>query len=543
MPTITIEDWEDGDLTTLSSEWDGWTGDTGNLSNQTTVVLDGNDTGRLAATQSSTGSDLVKSVSTTRDRAGQIEQITFSYAVDAGGDNFDTEFGVYLYDGSGQFAGALHVKTDVSNSNFNAKWLEGTESETGLGNVIAAGLSYNTRYTATIDIDYSTDSVTVTTNSISHTDTFIRDSIQDIVLKVGVDSTETGTNELYIDNLDATGPALIAAPATTLTATTPEPSVTPEPITISAPATTLTATAPTPSVTAGAVTVTPPATTLTLTTPAPGIGGDTWALNSELLGRNQSERSTHRNLTLDQRITTAILAAAARPAKAGQGRVSVLNQDDGGFASVGRANGANTFTLKPPLDRRPLRKPRTVHVTRYEEDLVSQAVEEWDIELEVVRSADRTDPPSLTSTGGTLGTASGMTLGGANGATLGATSGSGQWGFRTRYGQIDTDRVDAEFLGTGRSGVERFEVLARFTFDQAHVWETALAKVDGVRVREIGDGTNRAVDETAGNDNTITVDSPTPTPVTSGDYIILEWESRRLNEAYQEIRWEMAKAP
>lgn len=292
-------------------------------------------------------------------------------------------------------------------------------------------------------------------------------------------------------------------------------------------------------------------------------GGTLGTIQSEYLLDGQAipaiieEVATHRTLTLTLRTPTHILIDRVRPAKVNENKIAVLVTDDGGFAAVDRAGGPNTFTLDPPDNRKPLRQAGDYHVTRYEENLVSQAVDEWTVEIEFQRDADRTDAPThpvseqvpdTPGAGGTLGQASGFTMGGPAGATIGNADGvvpPDWWGFETRHGLLATDRVDAQFIGTGAEGVERFEVVARFTFDQAHVWEAALAKVDGSRIRVIKEGSNRVVDETAGNDNTVAVNAPTGEVVADGDYVILGWESRRLNQgnAFQEIRWTMAKTP
>lgn len=233
------------------------------------------------------------------------------------------------------------------------------------------------------------------------------------------------------------------------------------------------------------------------------------------------ETATNRTLTLTFRLTTHILTSRARDLKTNEGRVDVLSTDDGGFTAVDRADGANTVRLDPPARREPLRRQGDVHVARYEESMVSAGVDEWDLTVELIRSTDRTDTPSLSQ-----------------------SRGSGEWKFATRRGDVATSRVDAEFLGTGASGVDRFELTTRLTFDQAHVMESALARLDGVRIRQIAGGTNRAVDETSGTGNTVDVTAPTTAGVVEdGDYVVLGWESTRLNEAYQEFEMEVAKTP
>jgi len=114
------------------------------------------------------------------------------------------------------------------------------------------------------------------------------------------------------------------------------------------------------------------------------------------------------------------------------------------------------------------------------------------------------------------------------------------WGFDTPLGQVVSSRVDAEFLGLGEGGVERFELTVRFTKSQCHVYEAAYVRLGGVRVREIPDATNVAVDETSG-DGTVTIDSPNTSVVADSEYVITEWESERLNDAYQSLSMTVAQ--
>ena len=237
-----------------------------------------------------------------------------------------------------------------------------------------------------------------------------------------------------------------------------------------------------------------------------------WQINGNVPGRVTAEVATFETLELTIRATSSTLTTALRPLKSNEGQVDVLVTDNGGFIAIDRANGENTFTVDPADRRKPLRQYGEYHVRRYEEELVSQEVGEWTVELELVRNADRTDAPSISETVET-----------------------GEWGFTTRYGTIATDRVDADFLGTGADGVERFELTTRLTIDQAHVFEAALSLLAGQRTKVVPDAPNLAIDETSGDANTLTINSPSDAEVSDGDYVVTEWESRRITDAYQEV--------
>lgn len=328
-------------------------------------------------------------------------------------------------------------------------------------------------------------------------------------------SAETEVTPVPTITVTGAGTATADAPGRLLRTTRTTPSLA---YGVNAPARTLALDRAVPEATgAGTATADAPSRTLRTTRDVPRIGFVNWVLDGAEVPGVFDEVATHDTLTLAFRVQTDTLTDILRPLKTDQGQVAKLTTDSGGFVAVDRANGNNTFDLIPPVERKPLRQEGNVHVEGYEEDLVSQEVNEWNVELNFMESANRTDVPSIDE-----------------------TPDSGEWAFDTRYGQIATQRVDAEFLGTGSDGVPRFELVARLTFEQAHVFEAALAKVDGQRVRRIPDGDNVAVDETGG-DVTVDVTSPTPDVVTSGDYTVTEWESERISDAYQELSLQIAE--
>lgn len=244
-----------------------------------------------------------------------------------------------------------------------------------------------------------------------------------------------------------------------------------------------------------------------------------YTIGGTATGQLIAEIATHTTLTLAFRVQTATLSTTFRPLKPNEGKVNILTLDDGGYVAIDRADGNNTVTITPPPRRTPLRQSGDYHVRRYEEQLVSQEVGEWTVEIEFVKDADRTDTPSISE-----------------------TAAADEWGFTTRYGTIATDRVDADFLGTGSDGVERYELTTRLTFAQAHAFEAALSLLSGTRVRAIPDAPNVIVDDTAADANTLTVDAPDgQTIVADDDYVVTAWESERITEAYQTVTMTLAQ--
>jgi hypothetical protein len=258
-----------------------------------------------------------------------------------------------------------------------------------------------------------------------------------------------------------------------------------------------------------------------------------WWIEGQPIPRQTSETATDRTLTLSWRVTTAKLESVLRPLKPDEGKVDTIGTDTGGYRSVDRAGGDNTYVLDPPDPRVPLRQATTTwHVNRYEETLVSQTTDEWDVEIEFVRARDRTDTAIA-----------GEALNGqAFPAVFDWTFGerNAEWKFTTPNGSLVSNRVSADVLGTGEGGVRRFEVEARLTFAQAHAFETAYARLGGGRVRDIPDAPNVAVDDTEDGAVTVGINSPADAAVASGAYVVTDWESERITDAYQRVSMTVA---
>jgi len=70
IPDSVVENWEDGDTTVPRDNWTGWSGDTSNLTNQQTTVINGESSGELTADGSVIG------VTATRDTANQPSEVS-----------------------------------------------------------------------------------------------------------------------------------------------------------------------------------------------------------------------------------------------------------------------------------------------------------------------------------------------------------------------------------------------------------------------------------------------------------------------------------
>jgi len=140
------------------------------------------------------------------------------------------------------------------------------------------------------------------------------------------------------------------------------------------------------------------------------------------------------------------------------------------------------------------------------------------VSVTLIRTTNRTDTPSISE-----------------------TRASDEWAFDTRYGQLTTDRITADVEGTGKDGIDRVDLTMTLTMDQAHAWEAALNRQFATGVDEIYDNSNDPDDDT-GSTQTVSVVTPnnTPSTITDGEYVVLEWSSLRLNDKYQSVEATLA---
>jgi hypothetical protein len=242
-----------------------------------------------------------------------------------------------------------------------------------------------------------------------------------------------------------------------------------------------------------------------------------YQINGTDAGENTSESATWQELQLSFRVTKSRLDTVFRPLEPNAEKVETLETDTGGFTVKDRSAGTdNTHTITPPSSRQPLRQAGDYHVIGYEDEQVSQDVNEFDVTLTLLR----TDAKTLT--------------------TLGLTQ-TGNWELTVSEGTIGTNRISAELLSRGEDGVEKYELTAILTVTQAQAIEQSLARLNGYRVREIADSTNLAVDDSAGR-ATVDIDAtPDTTVVPTGGYACESWETTRLNDAYAETSLTIAK--
>jgi hypothetical protein len=187
--TTTIDDVEDGDITTTPSNWDGWKGDTGSLTAQQGTVLYGSYSLEL----SSSGSNLL--IETERD-SETTAGAAFSIQVDAQSSNSGDGVWIDFYTPSGSIVGSVRFN-DGSNVTYG-----GTE--------LLSSWSVDTTYDIEWLPDFSSDTADIYINgslvgeNISNSSSqsgFARIAPRNIVLNSGI------SRNLYIDNVGLLGDA------------------------------------------------------------------------------------------------------------------------------------------------------------------------------------------------------------------------------------------------------------------------------------------------------------------------------------------------
>jgi hypothetical protein len=350
----------------------------------------------------------------------------------------------------------------------------------------------------------------------------------------------------------ADGTVAMSPTVTTVVGTTKHPTLAGAVVNIPATALTVATRAATPSGTGGTQ-IEPSATPVAVPTRPPTLGVNAWLINNEYIGQVTGETRTPRTLSVTTRVQTNVLTNVLRSLKRNAGKVAVRPTDDGGWTAVDRAAGENTVGVTPPIRRQALRTSGQYHVDQYNEELITQDGGDWDVSLDLIETAPRTDGETTSDVADAVGFPVsfpapfvGVGDDGAGfpwmfGQSFSRRSGS-EWLLVTPANTLITSRVDADVVGTGQTGVKRFRLTVRLTFRQARIFESELSRLAGARVREIPDATNVAVDDTGGN-AILGVNAPGGTVVSSGEYVVVEaWESTRLSEAYQEVAIVIAKA-
>jgi hypothetical protein len=189
----TVDDFEDGDITTKSSNWDGWNGDTGTLSAQTSTVLSGSYTGEFYE-QGSSNSSESREISTSVTNPAKPTEVSLSIQATQSGDGNDKY--IFFISKGGRLNEQL--------ARFSL-FGDGTTNATGGSSVSwSGGTTYEIKFT-NIDYDAQTLDIifdgTTISSGVSFTDS--PDSIDTLQFRITNWYDVDQTIYLYFDDLIA----------------------------------------------------------------------------------------------------------------------------------------------------------------------------------------------------------------------------------------------------------------------------------------------------------------------------------------------------
>jgi len=272
-----------------------------------------------------------------------------------------------------------------------------------------------------------------------------------------------------------------------------------------------------PSVALG---LSPPPASLTFD-PAPiDTLSDAWIIAGGFPGTLTEEIRTWTELTLTFRVDQTGVDLL-KPLDSNAGKLEIVERPDGSFRAVDRSNGKqNTTYFAPPKSRASLRYIRDYLVDEYQQRTVDQQGQQYEVTVTLVATAAKEPQGSYGSD----------------------VRSSGEWLFEFDAGSFATKRVAAELSQQGKDGVEGPSMELTLTNEQAQILEESAGRQGGVTVHEVPDGPNVVEDNSPGEGNTVAVTVPDSAgdAISSGEYIVREWESSRENDEWQTVQLSLA---
>jgi hypothetical protein len=232
----------------------------------------------------------------------------------------------------------------------------------------------------------------------------------------------------------------------------------------------------------------------------------------------EEETRTWQQLELVFRAEEPLVTERLRPLDQYSGKLDIIDNADGGFLTVDRQDGNNTYYLRPPDDQVPPRLEGNYLVDEYAEELVDQQGQVYRVTVRFVPESERNTTSDLAE-----------------------TASAGEWGFRFNTGEFATSRVHQEMQAGASASVRTQTLQLILEPEEVKVLEESASHLNAVRVREVPDGENVVEDNTAENRNTVFVDSPNEEVFESGDYRVKEWRTNWMNDDFYQITLSLLK--
>jgi len=254
-----------------------------------------------------------------------------------------------------------------------------------------------------------------------------------------------------------------------------------------------------------------------------------WAINAEFPIPATEEIRTHDQLSLTLRAKKPQVISTLRPLfDASSGEVDVITKSGGSYEAFDTSQSGNQFAITPAHRQRPTRVPRDYLVDSYDEQIVDQEGEEYEISIDFV--PEKTREPDEDYEGRDE----------FDHEFVFEEREENQWQFSMSHGTIATQSITKEI----ERGGDEINLTMVLKPKQTQTFEESASYVEGITEREIPDGDNKWDDDSPGNRNTAYIVPPEKSEgvFDEGNYRITDWTTRRINYESYEVRASFTQA-
>lgn len=260
-----------------------------------------------------------------------------------------------------------------------------------------------------------------------------------------------------------------------------------------------------------------------------------WTFQGTELPALISEERDWEGITLKFRVDEDMVESAFRSEITNAGDIDIQHDAEGGFEAVDMAAGRNTFTVSPPDQRADVRYMTQYLADVYSDEMVDQKAGEFEVKLDLVASSNKT--PQQDYGGDSIEGVPGYGESGYGEGPYGGLP-PGYWGFILEAGSFVTDSLSQDMKGTRENGADGASVKTVVNPREAKIIEESLGKLEAVNIREVGDGSNVAEDNSPDKTNTIhvmhNIDEAESAPISEGMYVVGDWGTRWENDEHYE---------
>jgi hypothetical protein len=247
-----------------------------------------------------------------------------------------------------------------------------------------------------------------------------------------------------------------------------------------------------------------------------------WTINAQYPIPATEEVRTYDQLSLTMRAKKSQVVDVLRPLfDAASGEVDVIEKSGGSYESFDTSQSGNEFTITPAHGQRPTRVPRNYLVDKYDEQIVDQKGDEYQVSVDFV--PEKTREPDEEYEGREE----------SDHEFVFQKREPEQWQFVMHSGTIATKSITKD-IKRGKDGVNLRMVMKP---KQTQIFEESASYVEGITGREIPDGDNKWDDESPGSRNTTYIVPPEASAgvFDEGNYRITKWTTTRINNESYEI--------